>query len=149
MTMRDKFWLFIIVGKAVLIFTFGVFVLVLGSLASKIVLTRGQEGLLAAATAVPPIAIAAWWIFRTLQTRCTMREARTVAIAFAAFSPVSSGTSMLLGELAGGSAAQLLGSPFGLIGAYVGIAVMTTLLNFVVCLFTLRVTRGHCPPSMR
>jgi hypothetical protein len=134
--MRESLWLFIVVGKAALITTLA---LALGGL--EIVATHGEEQNLAATMVFLPTAIAVWWMFRALQAYCTRREARAVATTFAMFSPVSLFTAMLVGEFSGGYADQLLGSPFGLVGAYVGIVAMTTFVSFVLCLLTLRVTR--------
>jgi hypothetical protein len=139
MTMRDKFCLFIIVGKAAFLTTLGVFVL--GVLAFKIALTPAEQGILGAAVAFLPTGIAAWWIFRKLQAYRTRREARAVAIAFAVLNPVSLGIAILLSQLSGGYAELFLGSPFGLVGALVGTVVMATLLDFALCLFTLSITR--------
>jgi hypothetical protein len=139
--MRDQRWLFIVVGKAALMTTLGYFVLVLGTLGSKIVLTHGEEEILGATMAFLPAGISAWWMFRKLQAYCTRREARAVAIAFAVLAPVSFGIAFLLSEISGGYAELLLGSPFFLAGAFVGIVVMATIVNFVLCLFTLGFTR--------
>ncbi len=139
--MRDKRWLFIVVGKAALMTTLGYFAPVLGILGSKIVLTHGEEEILAVPMVFLPAGIAAWWMFRKLQAFCTRREARAVAIAFAVLAPVSFGIAFLLSEISGGYADLLLGSPFGLVGAFVGIVVMATIVNFFLCLFTLRFTR--------
>jgi hypothetical protein len=136
--MRDKFWLFIVVGKAALITTLGDFVL--GVLGSKIA-TPGVRGILAVSMVFLPAGIAEWWMFGTLQAYCTRRESRAVTTAFAVFAPVSFGIAMLFGELSGGYAA-FLGSLFGLVGASVGIFVMTTVVNFVLCHLTLRITRN-------
>ena len=121
--------------------TLGYFALALGVLGSKIVLTHSEEEILGATMAFLPTGIAAWWMFRKLQAYCTRREARAVAIAFAVLAPVSFGIAFLFSEISGGYAELLLGSPFSLVGAFVGIVVMATIVNFVLCLFTLRFTR--------
>lgn len=121
--------------------TLGYFALALGILGSKIVLTHGEEEILGATMAFLPSGIAAWWMFRKLQAYCTRREARAAAIAFAVLAPVSFGIAFLLSEISGGYAELLLGSPFALVGAFVGIVVIATIVNFVLCLFTLRLTR--------
>ena len=139
--MRDKLWLFIVVGKAALITTLVGFALVLGVLASKIVITHGEEEILGGTLMIFPAGIAAWWMFRKLQAHCTRREARAAATAVAVFTPVSLGIAMLLSQISGGTADQVLGSPFGLIGAFAGIVVITTLVNYALSLFTLWVTR--------
>ena len=139
--MRDKFWLFIVVGKAALMTTLVYFALALAVLGSKIVLTHGEEEILGATMAFLPTGIAAWWMFRKLQAHCTRREARAVAIAFAVLAPVSFGIAILLSQISGGYADLLLGSPFFLVGAFVGVVVIATIVNFVLCLLTLRITR--------
>lgn len=142
--MRDKFWLFIVVGKAALMTTLGYFGLVLGVLGLKIAVTPGEQQILKATIGFLmvflPIGIAAWWIFRKLQARYTRREARAVATAFGVFTPVSLAVATVLSQIPAGYAA-FLGRPFGLIGAFAGIVVMTTTLSFLVCLFTLSMTR--------
>jgi hypothetical protein len=133
--------LLIVVAKAALMTTLGYFALVLGFLGSKIVLTNGEEEILGATMALLPSGIAAWWMFRKLQAYYTRREARAVAIAFAVLAPVSFGIAFLFSEISGGYAELLLGSPFALAGAFVGVVVMASIVNFVLCLFTLRFTR--------
>jgi len=143
--MRYKFWFFIVVGKAALITAIGWLVLVLGVLVGfKIVMTPGEQQILKATVVLLlvflPTGIATWWILRKLQARYTQREARAVATAFAVFTPVSLLIAIVLSQIPGGYAA-FLGPAFGLVGAFVGIVVMTTILNFLVCLFTLSMTR--------
>ena len=138
--MLDKFWLFIAVGKAALIAAIGCFALVLGVLVFKIVMTPGEREILGVTMAFLPTGVAAWWIFRKLQARYKRREARAVATAFAVFTPVSLLIAIVLSQIPGGYAA-FMGAPFFLVGAFVGIVVMTTILSFLVCLFTLSMTR--------
>lgn len=139
--MRDKFWLFIVVGKAALMTTLGCFAPLLGL---RIAVSPGEQQILKATMVFLlvflPAGIAAWWIFRKLQARYTRREARTVATAFGVFTPVSLLIAIPLAQIPAGYAA-FLGRPFGLIGAFAGIVVMTTTLSFLVCLFTLSMTR--------
>jgi hypothetical protein len=59
----------------------------------------------------------------------------------ALLTPVWLGIAMLFGEISGGFAAQVLGSPFGLPGAFVGVSVIAALLSFALCLLTLRIMR--------
>jgi ABC-type molybdate transport system permease subunit len=92
--------------------------------------TAGIEVLLAALWVCLPFGIATWWMFRVLKARYTRRQAKAVGIAFAVFTPVSLGVSMLLAEGAG-----------SFIGAIISIAVTNTLLSFAVCLFRLQMTR--------
>jgi hypothetical protein len=139
--MRDKFWLFIVVGKAALMTTLGCFAPLLGL---RIAVTPGEQQILKATmvflVVFLPTGISAWWIFQKLQARCTRREARAAATALAVFTPVSLLIAIPLAQIPGGYAA-FLGRPFGLVGAFVGVVVMTAILNFLVCLFTLSMTR--------
>ena len=95
--MRDELRLFIVVGKAALITIVGAFaplalMPIFGALESKMVVTHGEDDILGATLVLLPIATALWisvrWMFRTLQTYFTRREARAMATAFAGFSPV-------------------------------------------------------------
>lgn len=136
--MRDKFWLFIVVGKATLMTTAGCFAPLL---ALKIALTHGEQGVLTIVAVVLATGIATWWIFRRLQTHYTGREARAVATTFAILAPVSLAVAIPLSLIPGGYAELLLGSPFGPVGAFAGIVLMTTVLAFLACLLTLWMTR--------
>lgn len=136
--MRDKFWLFIVVGKAALITTAGCFVPLLGL---KVPLTRNEQGMLWMIAVVLSIGIATWWIFRELQAGYTRREARAATTTFAILTPMSLGIAILLSPFPGGYAEMFLGSSFVLVGVVVGVIAITTLLNFLLCLFTLWMTR--------
>jgi fumarate reductase subunit C len=142
--MSDKLWLFIVVGKATLITILVLFGLVLGVLGFKTGMTSGEQQILKATVVfllvLLPAGIATWWIFRKLQSHYTRREARAVATAFAVFTPVSLAVAMVLSPIGGGYAA-FLGRASGPVGAFVGIVVMATIPNFLVCLFTLSMTR--------
>ena len=94
--------------------------------------TAGIEVLLAALWACLPFGIATWWMFRVLKARYSRREAKAVTTAFAVFTPVSLGVSMLLAEGAG-----------SFVGAIISVVVTNTLLSFAVCLFRLRMTRHN------
>ncbi len=139
--MRDKLWLFIVVGKAALITTVVVFALAMGALRSRFVVTPNGEEMLAAALALLLTGMPALWMFQTLQARLTRREARAVAISFVVLAPAWLGLAMLSGEISGGYAAMFLGSFFGLAGAFVGVVLMATFVSFMLCLFTLSITR--------
>lgn len=140
--MRNRLWLLIVVGKAVFMAALGEYALALGIAAlSRISVTHGEETILGVTMAYLPTGIAAWWMFRKLHSYCTRREARAVAIAFAVLAPVSFGIAFVLSELSGGYAELLLGSRFALAGAFVGTVLVATLVNFALCLFTLRITR--------
>ena len=154
--MRDEFRLLIVVGKAALITIIGVFagiafVLALGFLASKMMVPRRREEVLQllGAASFLSIGIAVWigksWMFRTLQAHFTRGEARAMATAFAGLSPVWLTVTMLLGEFPAGYAVEFLGSHLGRIGAFAGlvagIGVTSTLVSFIFCLLTFRMTR--------
>jgi hypothetical protein len=137
--MRNRFWLFVAVGKAALITC--VCALVVGVLSFRIAVTHVEQEILGAVIAIIPSGIAAWWMFRKLRAHCTRREARAVALTFGVFTPVSLGVALVLAQIPGGYAEALLGGPFALVGAFAGTVVMTTLLSFLACLLALSVTR--------
>jgi small-conductance mechanosensitive channel len=136
--MRDKFRLFIVVGKAALITTAGCLVPLL---TLKLALTRSEQGTLTLIAIILATGIATWWIFRKLQTGYTRREARAMATTFAILAPVSLAIAMLLSLIPGGYAEMLLGSHFAPVGAFAGIIAMTTILDSLLCLLTLWMTR--------
>lgn len=138
--MRDKLWLLTVAGKAALITTGGIFALTFALTGSKNLATRGADEIFLI-MALIPVVIAAWWMFRKLQLRCTRREAAAVATLVAVLTPVSVGAGMLFGELSGGLTEYVLGLLFPLVGAFVGVVVMTTLINFALSLLTLWMTR--------
>ncbi len=88
-----------------------------------------------------PVAAAAWWVFRKLQSDYTYREARAVTFAFAVFAPVSLAVGMLAGELAGGYAELFFRAPFALASAIAGVILVSTLGTFIAVLLALRITR--------
>ncbi|MGH9709093.1 MAG: hypothetical protein ACRD37_00915 [Candidatus Acidiferrales bacterium] len=90
-----------------------------------------------------PTGLATWWVFRKLQAHFCRREARSVAIAFAVFAPVSLAAAFLLYAIPA-SIAGLLLSGSGLVflcALFGGIAVMTAFLTFLACVFALWITR--------
>jgi hypothetical protein len=137
--MRGKFQLFILVGQAAtLITTAECFVPLL---TIKIAPTRGEHGTLIIIAVILATGIATWWVFRKLQADYTRREVRAVATTFAILAPVSLAIAMPLSLIPAGYAEILLGSRFFLIGAFVGIVLITTSLDFLLCLLTLWMTR--------
>jgi hypothetical protein len=139
--MRTRVDLLIDVAIASLVTTIGLFVPVLVVLLFNIPVPRRGEDIIGMMTAILPGSIGAWWMFRKLQTRYSRLEARAASIAFAIFTPIALGISILLAPLPGGIADLRLGPPFGLVGAVVGIFVMATLLSFGLCVIVLWVTR--------
>lgn len=145
--MRNTFRLFAIVGVASLITTtmyFGV-ILALLPVLRRPNLPRIVQAVVLAVTLATPIGAAAWWIFKKLRPNYSQRTARAAAIAFGLFTPVSLGVGVLLSTIIGAYAEGLAGYPFfGLAGAFLGIVIVTTLLSFVPCVFTLWIThRGE------
>jgi hypothetical protein len=84
--MRDKLWLLTVAGKAALITTGGIFALTFALTGSKNLATRGADEIFLI-MALIPVVIAAWWMFRKLQLRCTRREAAAVATLVAVLTP--------------------------------------------------------------
>lgn len=74
--------------------------------------------------------VTARWLFRTVRKQRSYRQARAVLAAFVVFSPFALLIAMPFGMLPGGYAAELLGTPFALPGALVGVTVVYTLLVF-------------------
>lgn len=88
-----------------------------------------------------PAIVAAWWISTRLRSNYPPRAARATAIVFGLFTPVSLGVALPLSLLAGAYSEGIGGKPaFGLVGAIVGIVVMTAMLGFVPCAFALWIT---------
>jgi hypothetical protein len=142
--MRDTFRLSVIVGKAALIVTTGCFALVLASrmLGFKPDIKPIQGEILGVVACFIPIAGATAWISRKLRAVYPRREARALSIAFGIFTPISLAVSFVLAEITGGYAEILAGPKFfGLIGAFIGVALMTAFLSFLVCSVVLRITR--------
>jgi hypothetical protein len=139
--MRTHLWLLKAVGGAALIATLVAFLLVLGVFGLKIAPTRVEETIFGALMVFLPNGSATWWLFRKLRDHYTSREARSVTIAFAILTPVSLAIAMVLPELSGDYAELFQGSRFAIVGAFVGTVVITTILDFLLCLFTLQMTR--------
>jgi hypothetical protein len=146
--MSDRFFLLIRVGEACLINTVALFMPLRMALPFKIANTDRVQEILVITGVCLGCGVATWWIFRKLQLRYTKREAKAVATAFAVFTPVSLGISVLFAMVPGAYIAQ----PFDLIfksttgifdmlGTFVSLVVTTTLLGFAVCVFALWMTR--------
>ena len=89
-----------------------------------------------------PIAVATAWISRKLRAVYPRREARALSIAFDLFTPISLAVSFVLAEITGGYAEILAGPKFfGLIRAFIGVALMTAFLSCLVCSVVFRITR--------
>lgn len=146
--MRNSFRLFIALGTAVIIATAAYFPLVL-IIAPRFMtpsVPRAAQAVALAVTVLLPIIGAALWMARKLRAQCTQREARIVAIAFAVFTPVSMLIAIPLAQIPGGYAG-FLGRPFGFVGAFAGIVVITTFLSFVPIVLALWITRRIGRPS--
>jgi len=138
--MRDTMRLFVVVGKAAVIVACGGFALAL--IGVKAAHTPGREEILGVMEAFLPPGIAAWWIFRELRTFYARRDAQVAAITFATFTPFFLLVGLVLSPISGGYAEMFIGLRFfGLVGAFVGITVITTLLSFIACSLVLWIRR--------
>ena len=91
-----------------------------------------------------PVIVAAWWIFKKLRSNYPPRAARATAIVFGLFTPVSLGVALPLSLLVGAYSEGLGGHPaFGLVGAIIGMVIMTAMLVVVPCAFALWITHRH------
>jgi len=87
-----------------------------------------------------PNGAAVWWASRKLRTVYPRREARALSVAFGVVTPVSLLVALAVSPMFGYSE-LVLGRSFVLVGVFVGIVALTTLLTFFVCVLVLRVTR--------
>jgi hypothetical protein len=126
---------------ASLVATTAYFVPVLIVLAFHLSLTRQGEEMLGVVMAFLPSGLAAYLLFRRLRHRYSSRPALWTSIVFVILAPVSLLVAIVLAPFPGGYADLLLGGPFGLIGAFVGIIVVITILTFGPSLFTLWLSR--------
>lgn len=97
---------------------------------------------------VVPAALGYWWIFRKLHGDYPRRQARSAAMAFAIFSPIPLGISLLLGPIVGGYIGIFLGTESRWVafsGAVLWIVVVIALMTFVPSLLALRITRPNEP----
>jgi hypothetical protein len=122
---------------ASLVATSGNFAPVLIVLALHLSLTRHGEEVLGVVMAFVPSGLAAYLLFHRLRNRYSSRPALWTSIVFVIFAPVSLLVAIVLAPFPGGYADLVLGSPFGLVGAFLGIIVMVTALTFGPSLFTL------------
>lgn len=106
-------------------------------LAFHLVLTRHGEEMLGVVMAFVPSGLAGYLLFRKLRNRYSSRAALWASIVFVIFAPVSLLVAIVLAPFPGGYADLLLGSPFGLVGAFLGIIVTITALTFGPSMFTL------------
>jgi hypothetical protein len=135
--MRREPRLFVIVGEAAVVVVTACFVLDM----ILIKFVPGEQPVLGAMMLLSAGG-AAWWLFRKLQAPYPRREARSVAIAFGVFSPVSLGIAFPLGSLSGGYTELYLGSRFAFFGAFAGVVVVNALVSIGASAFVLWVTRG-------
>jgi hypothetical protein len=89
-----------------------------------------------------PIGVAVWRIYKKLRPDYPARTARKGATAFGVFIPVSLGVAFPLSTLVGGYSEDLARLPFfGLVGAFVGVVILTALLSLVPCALMLWIDR--------
>jgi hypothetical protein len=142
--MRQGLRFLTVVGKAALIVTVGWFALavtlILIGFKPELIPAKGE--ILVAMALFLPLGAAVWWLFRKLRAHYKRSEARSVAIAFAVFAPVSLLIGLLLGQIFGGYAEMLLENrllAFG--GALVGVTVVITVMSLAPCALALWITR--------
>lgn len=126
---------------ASLVATTAYFVPVLVVLAFHLALTRRAEEMMGVVMAFLPGALAAYPLFRKLRNRYSSRPALCTSIVFLIFAPVSLLVAIVLAPLPGGYADLFLGGPFALVGAFLGIVVVITVLTFGPSLFMLWLSR--------
>lgn len=138
MRMWQKNSLFVSILGAAMIFV--VLWLALASFSIFIHFSRIQEDIFGIFLLIVPIATAGWWLFKRRQLDAPRREARIVAIVFAAFTPLAAIIAIPLADIFG-SYSSLLGRPFGLIGAAVTVWILLTLTCFAGCSIALWIAR--------
>jgi hypothetical protein len=93
---------------------------------------------------VIPVVAGTWWVFRRLRSDWQPADALAVAISFAVLSPLSLAVAMPVAVIPG-SYAGYLGRPFGLIGAFLSVAVTVWLVTLLPSAFVLWVRRRSRP----
>jgi hypothetical protein len=101
---------------------------------------RSVQAAAAAATLVLPTGAGVWWLLRRLRRDYSRSEARSMAITFGLSSPLSLFIGVLTAQVPAGYASYL-GSPFGLMGAFIGIAMVGTIFSFAPCALALWIAR--------
>ena len=141
MTARERLWLFMVDARAALLLSTGCMLPVLVGLGLNIAFTSRQELALVVSLGFVVSALTALWVFRTLRLQYTRDEAKAVAKAFVVLGPVALAISFPLAVFPGGLAEGLLGSPFALVGALLGIVVMVMLMSFAFSIAALKMSR--------
>jgi hypothetical protein len=144
--MDRRLRLTVLVGEALLLFTFGYFVLDLLLVRRDASVAKGNAAGLVAI--LVPISATAWWLFRKLRQIYSRREAGVAAITFAVFSPISLLVATPFATIPGNLAAGLLGPTFGLFGAFLGLVVLTGVLILIPMLLALWIAR-HVKATQR
>jgi hypothetical protein len=144
--MRETFRFVTIVGRAAVLLTLGLFVTSL--IAAPHLPPSKINGLSGALMAIPvfgiPLGLAAWWMFRKLQSCYSRREARAVSITFAAFAPVPLAIGFVLGTLVGGYTGVILRTQsrsVAFAGTVVGLLVMVAVIALIPSAIALSITR--------
>lgn len=99
-----------------------------------------EEGFGLAACLVP-IAFGSWWIFRELQTKYSVRLARSLTIAFAICMPTLLGVTMPFGLITGGYDVASGSGIAILLSAFLGPILLTTGLSLLVYLLVRSIAR--------
>jgi hypothetical protein len=78
---------------------------------------------------LPSTGLAAWWLFRKLKLLYSRAEAYSGAITFGLFAPIAALVATPFAQIPR-DYASLLGSSFGLAGAFAGVVAITIVLTF-------------------
>jgi hypothetical protein len=148
--MRGTLRLFVVTGEAAIIVAVGIFALCMMAVTpywTPHPQTIGQKITLVAVFLIP-IGVATWWMARKLRGQYSPREARAVVTSFAITSPLTIAMAMPLALFPGSYAANLW-RPLGPVGQLAGVAVVITLVGFVINMLVLWFTRLIVRVEMR
>jgi hypothetical protein len=101
-----------------------------------------RQEMISIAAVVLPVSAATWWIFRRLKrSGFSKREARAIAIAYAASGPFWFVLALVPGEISGAVVERFLGGFFILPTVFVGAVVTNAILSFSTSAFILWLMR--------
>lgn len=143
--MLIKSFLLSSIAKSVIILVVGW--VLLAVLLQYIDFSRESEIIFGLISAIGPLAVADWWLFRICQVYMSRQEARAVATAFAVCAPLALLIAVPIANIPASYAAYL-GRPFGLVGALIATWAIVALFCFLCCSFVLRFMR-RAQPDMR
>jgi len=131
-----------LVGEASLLAVTAYFVLALAGAENlqKSDVPRSLQAVAVLLTVLLPVCAAGWLLFRRLDRQYEKGNAKAIAITFCVFTPLSLSIAILLASITGGYLG-FLGRPFGLVGAFAGMVVITTLSSFMACMIAVWIIR--------